>query len=95
MLRGKKRRLARTEMAEVMQMAKGKRQKDRMAAIEAKKGRPAVEVKSWFLVIIAIVLMLVGIVAKNYPDLNLPQALSDYWWAGPSIGFIIFIFAFK
>jgi hypothetical protein len=39
--------------------------------------------------------MLVGIVAKNYPDLNLPQALSDYWWAGPSIGFIIFIFAFK
>jgi uncharacterized membrane protein len=95
MLRGKKRRLAREEMAEVMQMAKGKRQKDRMAAIEAKKGQPAVEVKSWFLVVVAIILMLIGIVVKNYPDLNLPQVLSDYWWAGPSLGFIIFSFSFK
>lgn len=95
MLRGKKRRLAKEEMAEVMQMAKGKRQKDRMAAIEAKKGQPAVEVKSWILVVVAIILMLIGIVIKNSTDLNIPQILSDFWWAGPSLGFIIFIFSFK
>ena len=95
MLRGKKRRLAREEMAEVMRMAKGKRQKDRMAAIEAKKGQPAMEVKSWFLVVVAIILMLAGILVKNYPDLNIPKVLSDFWWAGPSLGFIMFIFAFK
>lgn len=95
MLRGKKRRLAKEQMAEVMQMAKGKRQKDRMAAIEAKKGQPAVEVKSWFLVVVAIILMLIGIVIKNSPDLNIPQVLNDFWWAGPSLGFIIFMFSFK
>lgn len=95
MLRGRKRRLAKEEMAEVMNMAKGKRQKDRLAAIEAKKGRPSIEVRSWLLIGIGIVLMIAGIIFKNYPDLSLPQQLVDYWWAGPSLGFIIFIFAVK
>ena len=95
MLRGRKRRLAREELAEVMRMAKGKRQKDRMAVIEAKKGRPSIEIRSWLLIGIWIVLMIAGIIFKNYPDLNLPQTLVEYWWAGPSLGFIIFIFAIK
>ncbi|PKO05342.1 MAG: hypothetical protein CVU41_11940 [Chloroflexi bacterium HGW-Chloroflexi-3] len=95
MLRGRKRRLAREELAEVMRMAKGKRQKDRMAEIEAKKGRPSIEIRSWLLIGIGILLMFAGIIFKNYPDLNLPQTLVEYWWAGPSLGFIIFIFAIK
>jgi len=95
MLRGKKRRLAREEMAEVMRMPKGKRQKDKMAEIEARKGRPNIEISSWVLVVISIILMLAGIVFKNYPDLNLPALLVEYWWAGPSLGFLLFIFAIK
>jgi hypothetical protein len=90
MIRGKKRRLAREELAEVMSMAKGKRQKDRMAAIEAKKGAPNIEIRSWLVMGVAIVLMIAGIVFKNYPDLNLPQSLVDYWWIGPSLGFVLF-----
>lgn len=95
MLRGRKRRLAREEMAEVMRMPKGKRQKDRLAEIEAKKGRPNIEVSSWLLVAISVVLMLAGVVFKNYPDLNLPQILVDYWYAGPSLGFLLLILAVK
>ncbi len=95
MLRGRKRRLAQEEMAEVMRMPKGKRQKDRMAEIEAKKGRPNIEVRSWALVVVSIALMLAGVVFKNYPNLALPQMLVDYWWAGPSLGFILLIFAIK
>ncbi len=95
MLRGRKRRLAREEMAEVMRMPKGKRQKDKMAEIEAKKGRPNIEVRSWLLIGLGIILMIAGIIFKNYPDLNLPQILIDYWYAGPSLGFLIFAFAIK
>lgn len=95
MLRGRKRRLAREEMAEVMNMAKGKRQKDRLAEIEAKKGRPSIEIRSWFLIGVGIILMFAGIIFKNYPDLTLPQLLVDYWWAGPSLGFLIFLYAVK
>jgi len=47
------------------------------------------------LIVIGILLMFAGIIFKNYPDLNLPQTLVEYWWAGPSLGFIIFIFAIK
>ncbi len=95
MLRGKKRRLAREEMAAVMQMAKGKRQKDKMAEIEAKKGRPNIEIRSWLLIGIGIILMIAGIIFKNYPDLNISKTLVEYWWAGPTVGFILFIFAIK
>ncbi len=94
-LRGKKRRVAREEMAEVMKMSKGKRQKDRMAQIEAKRGQPNIEIRSWVLIVIGIIFMMAGIVFKNYPDLNLPQMLVDYWYVGPSLGFILFIFAVK
>jgi len=95
MLRGRKRRLAREEMAEVLKLPKGKRQKDRMAEIEAKKGRPNVEVRSWLLVVISIILMLAGVLFKNYPDLNVPQMLVEYWWAWPSAGFLLLIVAIE
>ncbi|MDX9849732.1 MAG: hypothetical protein RBT01_04430 [Anaerolineaceae bacterium] len=95
MLRGRKRRLARQEMAEVMNMPKGKRQKDRMAELDAKRDRPNIEVRSWILIVISIILMLAGIIFKNYPDLELPKLLVDYWWVGPSVGFLLFGAAVK
>ncbi len=95
MLRGKKRRLAKEEMVEIMNMPKGKKQKERLAAQEKRKNSPSFEVSSWVVIVIAIVLMLSGIVIRNTAGLEVPQVLKDYWWVGPSLGFILFMFGFK
>ena len=95
MLRGKKRRLGKQEMTEIMAMPKGKKRTDRMRAMENNKNKPNIEVTSWALVVFAIVMMLAGVVIKNSTGLNIPSVLADYWWAGPSLGFIVFIFSFK
>lgn len=95
MLRGKKRRLAKEEMVEIMNMPKGKKQKERLAEREKRRNTPSFEVSSWVVVGIAIVLMLAGIVIRNTVGLNVPQILKDYWWVGPSLGFILFMFGFK
>jgi hypothetical protein len=95
MIRGKKRRLAREEMARIMAMPKGKKQKDFIREQEQKRNVPTIEVSSWLIVVIAIVLMLVGLIVKNTPDLHVSQMIKDYWWVGTAGGFILFIFAFK
>ncbi len=95
MLRGKKRRLAKEEMIEIMKMPKGKKQKERLAAQERKRNIPSFEVSSWVVIGIAIVLMLAGIVIRNTAGLEVPQILKDYWWVGPSAGFVLFMFGFK
>jgi hypothetical protein len=95
MLRGRKRRLTKQEMTEIMKMPKSKKRTERMAALENKKSKPSIEVVSWVLVVVAIVLMMAGVIIKNSTGLNIPTALSEYWWVGPSLGFIIFMFSFK
>jgi len=95
MIRGKKRRLAKQNLAEIMAMPKGKKQKDMIREQEAKRNVPSIEVASWVVVVIAIILMMAGVFVKNSPDLNVPQLVKDYWWIGPSAGFILFIFGFK
>jgi hypothetical protein len=95
MLRGRKRRLAREEMAAVMSLPKGKQQKERIAQMEAQKNQPPVAIRSWLLAGICILLMLSGILFKNYPGLNLPQILVAYWWVGPTAGFLLFMAAIK
>jgi hypothetical protein len=95
MLRGKKRRLSKQEMTEIMAMPKGKKRSDRMRVLEENKKKPNIEVRSWVLVVAAIVLMLAGVVIKNSTGLSIPASISEYWWAGPSLGFIVFIFGFK
>lgn len=95
MLRGRKRRLAKEEMIEIMNMPKGKKQKERLAAQEKKRNTPSFEVSSWLIIVIGIMLMLAGIVIRNTLGLNIPQVVKDYWWVGPSLGFILFMFGFK
>jgi hypothetical protein len=95
MLRGKKRRLTKQEMTDIMKMPKSKKRTERMTALENRKTKPAIEVTSWLLVIVAIVLMLAGVIFKNTTSLNIPAMLTEYWWVGPSLGFIVFMFSFK
>lgn len=95
MIRGKKRRLAKQNLAEIMAMPKGKKQKDLIREQEQKRNIPSVEVASWVVIVIAILLMLEGVIVKNSPDLNVPQLVKDFWWVGPSAGFILFMFGFK
>ena len=95
MLRGRKRRLTKQEMTEIMKMPKSKKRTERMAAMENNKNKPSIEVISWLLVAVGIVLMLAGVIIKNSTGLNIPAVVSEYWWVGPSLGFIVFIFSFK
>ncbi|MHB8133896.1 MAG: hypothetical protein ACYDH1_06680 [Anaerolineaceae bacterium] len=95
MIRGKKRRLAKEDLANIMAMPKGKKQKDMIREQEQKRNVPSIEVSSWIVVGLAILLMLAGVVVKNTPDLNLPQIVKDYWWIGTAGGFVLFIFGFK
>ena len=82
-------------MTEIMKMPKSKKRTERMAAMDNNKNKPSIEVVSWALVVVGIVLMLAGVIIKNSTGLNVPAVLSDYWWAGPSLGFIVFMFSFK
>lgn len=100
MLRGKKRRLAKEAALE--QMRKAQNKKKRVKVNEPSYAKPSIEVSSWALVVVAIVLMLIGIVAKNSPGFPVPETLKatwtvvqTYWWVGPSLGFILFMFGFK
>ncbi|PKO19279.1 MAG: hypothetical protein CVU39_01625 [Chloroflexi bacterium HGW-Chloroflexi-10] len=94
-LRGKKRRLARENAANIMKMPKGKKQKEKILEMEKKKNLPSMEIGSWPIAIIAIVLMLAAVVVKSNTTLDLPALVEQYWWVGSSLGFILFIFAFK
>ncbi len=94
MLRGKHRRLAKEKALE--QMRKASHQKKKKVKVEEPKtGKPSIEVSSWVIVIIAIVLMLAGVIAKNSPNLNIPEVVEQFWWIGPSLGFILFMFGFN
>ena len=95
MLRGRKRRLSSQEMAEIMKMPKSKKRTARMEALENNKNKPSIEVVSWVLVVVGIILMLAGVIIKNSTGLTIPTVVSEFWWAGPSLGFIIFMFSFK
>lgn len=94
MLRGKHRRLAKERALE--QMRKASHQKKKKVKVEQPKlNKPSIEVSSWLIVVLAIILMLLGVVAKNSLNINLPEIVRELWWMGPSLGFILFIFGFK
>ena len=100
MLRGKKRREARQTALETMRKTQGKKKRQKIN--EPQISKPSIEVSSWALIVSAIVLMLVGLLAKNSPNLAIPGSLAgiwkvmqDFWWVGTSMGFILFIFGFK
>ncbi len=95
MIRGKKRRLAREETAEMMRQAKNKYSKKKTKVDDSLRNKPSIEVASWAVIIIAIVLMLVGLIARNSPNMNIPELAVQYWWVGTTVGFILFAFGFK
>ncbi|MEN6481378.1 MAG: hypothetical protein ABFD29_04290 [Anaerolineaceae bacterium] len=87
MLRGKKRRLQKEEALAVKKA--GKRAK---AKIED-PNKPNYEISSWVLVVISVVLMLVGLAARQ--NASFPALMQEYWWVGTTLGVLLFAFCFK
>jgi hypothetical protein len=94
MLRGKHRRLAREQSLEQMRTA-AQRKKPKSKLKEPPLSKPSIQVSSWVVVGIAIILMLAGVIAKNSLNIDLPEVVREYWWVGPSLGFILFTAGFK
>lgn len=87
MLRGKKRRLEREAALQVKKAGKGAK------APLKDPHKPGYEIRSWVLLGGAIVLMLVGLAARQSD--TFPQLMRDYWWVGTSAGAVVFSFCFK
>ncbi len=100
MLRGKKRRLAKEAALEQMRKAQNKKKKVKIQ--EPQTNKPSIEVSSWPVVVVAIVFMLVGVIARTPNGITPPESfqatwavIQQFWWVGPSLGFILFMFGFK
>jgi uncharacterized membrane protein YcjF (UPF0283 family) len=90
MLRGRKRRLSRQEDLELRRSPKKRK------AMEAHKTdfeHPRYEIRSWAMVIVALVLMLAGV--TMYTANWFPQDYQQYWWIAATGGVLLFTFCFK
>lgn len=87
LLRGKKRREIREEALAVKRKGKGAK----MTVDE--QHLPGYQVTSWYLVALAVVLMLVGMMARYNTDF--PDVMRQYWWVGTATGALVFAFCFK
>ncbi len=91
-LRGKKRRLEREAM--VQRMREANRKKGKLPPAPPKDpNAPPFGVTSWYLVAVAVALMLFGVVARS--TTFLPQIIRDFWWAPTTIGVIVMVFCMK
>lgn len=87
MLRGKKRRLEREQALKAKKAGKG-------AKVNLPDpNKPRYEIRSWVMVGVAVLLMLVGLAARQ--TASFPQLMQDYWWVGTSLGAVLFSFCFK
>lgn len=87
MLRGKKRRLEREQALKVKKAGKGAK------VSLPDPNKPRYEIRSWVIVGAAVLLMLVGLAARQ--TASFPQLMQDYWWVGTSLGAVLFSFCFK
>lgn len=87
MLRGQKRKQRRVEQLAVMKASKKTKFKPE------DPNRPYYQVISWWLVGLAMVLVLAGMAFKT--TTSLPQLLQQYWWVITSVGVLVFAFCFK
>ena len=87
MLRGKKRRLEREQALKTKKAGKGAK------VSLPDPNKPRYEIRSWVMVGVAVLLMLVGLAARQTP--SFPQLMQDYWWVGTSLGAVLFSFCFK
>lgn len=87
MLRGKKRRLEREQALKAKKAGKGAK------VTLPDPNKPRYEIRSWVMVGAAVLLMLVGLAARQ--TASFPQLMQDYWWVGTSLGAVLFSFCFK
>jgi multisubunit Na+/H+ antiporter MnhB subunit len=87
MLRGKKRRLEREQALKAKKAGKGAK------VSLPDPNKPRYEIRSWVMVGVAVLLMLVGLAARQ--TASFPQVMQDYWWVGTSLGAVLFSFCFK
>lgn len=91
-LRGKKRKLERK--AAISRMNEATRKRGKIGPSAPKDpNRPPFEVTSWFLVIIAAILMLFGVTIRS--TMNFIPLLETYWWIPTALGVLLFTFCFK
>ncbi|MHB0922362.1 MAG: hypothetical protein ACYC6H_07565 [Bellilinea sp.] len=86
-LRQQKRRELREIALQVKRQGKGAK----MPISE--ENRPGYEIKSWVLVVLAAVLMVLGMAARQYT--SFPLWAQEYWWVGTTLGAILLAFCFK
>ncbi len=87
MLRGRKRRLTRQEALERRKLKKAN--PEALRSIE----KTGYQVRSWWLVGLGAVLMLVGVVMYTANWMDTPY--DQYWWIATSGGVLIFAFSLK
>ena len=90
-LRGRKRKQARQEALD-LRRSKGRKKK---GSVEQKVDfeHPRYEVRSWVMVVIAMLLMLAGV--TMYTASWVPVAYDKYWWISATAGVLLFAFCFK
>lgn len=59
----------------------------------SEENRPGYEIRSWVLVVLAAVLMVLGMAARQYT--SFPLWAQEYWWVGTTLGAILLAFCFK
>jgi hypothetical protein len=101
MLRGKKKRIER-EYALKRRRVNGR---SKGAALPQKApGSPPFGVNSWFLVALALLLMMAGLIVFNnfsifgwnlIADQNLVKTYAKYWYIPVALGVVVFAFCFK
>ncbi len=86
-LRQQKRRELRLLALEVKRKGKGAK----MPVSE--ENRPGYEIRSWALVVVAGLLLLAGMAARQYT--TFPAWAQEYWWVGTTVGALLLAFCFK
>jgi hypothetical protein len=89
-LRGRKRRLAR-ETAVAMSKAHGAKKRE-LAAKLPDPSEPRYQVRSWFVLVIMMALLILSILVRNGSLLSQYQ---EYWWVASVVGVVGFAFCLK
>lgn len=88
-LRGRRKRLEREAIIKSTNKNRGKK-----SAVDIRqKNAPPYKITSWVIVVMAAVLMLVGVAAREW--YVFPQLMRDYWWILTAGGVIMFMFGFE
>jgi hypothetical protein len=91
-LRGRKRKLE--HKAAVARMNEANRKRGKVAPAPPRDpNKPPFAVSNWFLVIVAIILMLFGVTIRSSVDFI--PLIESYWWIPTALGVIVFTFCFK